>query len=773
MYHFESLNDWEFECLCKDVIKKKTGVELRCFKKGRDGGIDVADTNTLNSLIIQCKNYNSSFAILFSSLKKEVEKVKRIHPKKFFVCTSMSLTPQNIQDIYELFADYMESIDYIWDGYRINDYLNDSENVDIVHKYYKLWIESTNVMELLHNREVMIDSAVLVDQIQGKQKLYVKTAFYSLAQRLLNEKQALLITGSPGVGKTTISNMLILYALSKDYSIRYSTSNDIGKIKQAISNNPIVKELIYIDDFLGQSYLELKSDKINELHSLISYVKSYKNKLIILNSRITVHNEAGKRFETYYEMLTKLNVAFIDVSQMSNLDKAKILYNHLYFCDVDEERIAQIRNDKNYMRIISHKNYNPRLIEHISNKILYEKHSPDKYYDFIIDTLNHPRRIWENEYKYNLCPADRLLLETLFSLTNDAIEAKTVKTAFDYRIKSEKSIDTSSNDFYDSLKRLNGCFIKFIDDKGLFKISVYNPSVNDYLQCAIDVPEKQRIIETAYYVDQISKMNDDFFNSDLLYELADSGHIFTYKTLRYPIAYYYVIGLRNGKSKRFKFSESFFKSLDEHKGIFRFSIFSSSLSKLLSESFFEINSEIVPYVLNEKNIENLFNCLEREDLFRFADVLLNHLAIYHYEMLDSVWAMLKLKIIDRIESYYLEDVDDNIDSFVDQSFSTYKSDYDEWDNIESRLEEDVDETVKSFIEEKVQREFPMTFANGKCVIQASEIELNNVYSNYDSTEAIEQRIKDYDFDPDMEDEAKEAYYSAREEQAEIDDMFDR
>lgn len=44
-------------------------------------------------------------------------------------------------------------------------------------------------------------------------------------------------------------------------------------------------------------------------------------------------------------------------------------------------------------------------------------------------------------------------------------------------------------------------------------------------------------------------------------------------------------------------------------------------------------------------------------------------------------------------------------SFVDQSFSTYKSDYNEWDNIESWLEEDVDETVKSFIEKKFRESF--------------------------------------------------------------------
>lgn len=38
MFNLESLNDYEFEILCKDILERKTGVELYTFSKGKDGG---------------------------------------------------------------------------------------------------------------------------------------------------------------------------------------------------------------------------------------------------------------------------------------------------------------------------------------------------------------------------------------------------------------------------------------------------------------------------------------------------------------------------------------------------------------------------------------------------------------------------------------------------------------------------------------------------------------------------------------------------------------
>ena len=76
MFNLESLNDYEFEILCKDILEKILDIELYTFAKGRDGGIDICDAKTYPTIIAQAKHYyKSSFQQLLSSLKKEVDRV--------------------------------------------------------------------------------------------------------------------------------------------------------------------------------------------------------------------------------------------------------------------------------------------------------------------------------------------------------------------------------------------------------------------------------------------------------------------------------------------------------------------------------------------------------------------------------------------------------------------------------------------------------------------------------------------------------------------------
>jgi len=77
MFDFNNLNYWEFEVLCKDIVQKLYGVELRCFKPGRDEGVDVADVATLNSYIIQAKKYKDNFSSLLNVLKTMCLKLKK------------------------------------------------------------------------------------------------------------------------------------------------------------------------------------------------------------------------------------------------------------------------------------------------------------------------------------------------------------------------------------------------------------------------------------------------------------------------------------------------------------------------------------------------------------------------------------------------------------------------------------------------------------------------------------------------------------------------
>ncbi|XBX04164.1 restriction endonuclease [Enterocloster clostridioformis] len=102
MFNLESLNDYEFEILCKDILEKILDIELYTFAKGRDGGIDICDAKTHPTIIAQAKHYyKSSFQQLLSSLKKEIDRVsENVRLKKFYVCTSQSLTQKNKNEIF-------------------------------------------------------------------------------------------------------------------------------------------------------------------------------------------------------------------------------------------------------------------------------------------------------------------------------------------------------------------------------------------------------------------------------------------------------------------------------------------------------------------------------------------------------------------------------------------------------------------------------------------------------------------------------------------------
>ncbi|EQB89164.1 hypothetical protein M918_21540 [Clostridium sp. BL8] len=234
MYNFENLNDYEFEILCKDIMEKKLNAELRVYKQGKDGGIDI-NAFTGNEIIIQVKHYvKSSYNSLKTSLISELKKVKKLNPNQYYICTSQKLSVQNVNEIYELFKNFMNSSKNIIDGTQINEFLKEENNIDIVKRNYKLWLTSTNVLEIIYNKNIFIDSDELVYDIEKDSKFYVETESYTNAKKILNNNKVIIIQGDPGVGKSTLSKMLILNYISEGYSVRYSTDNDISNNKKSV-----------------------------------------------------------------------------------------------------------------------------------------------------------------------------------------------------------------------------------------------------------------------------------------------------------------------------------------------------------------------------------------------------------------------------------------------------------------------------------------------------------------------------------------------------------
>ena len=489
MYNYSNLCDYEFEILCKDIMQKKLGKPLQIFARGRDGGIDITDDTVKKNVVIQVKHYiKSKYADLLSSLKKEVAKVVELAPDEYYVCCAVELTAANKTEIYGMFSEYMEDSGNILSLNDIDEFLQDPENEDIVRKHYKLWLESTGVLGEIYNRDIFIDCETLLYDIENEQKEFVETTAYRQCIDILEQDRLLMILGMPGTGKTLTTKMLALYYAASGYRIVYTTNGDLQSIKKALSTDKDSKEIILLDDCLGQYYFRMKDTQENELMSLVKYILMHKNKKLIMNSRVTIFQQAKETYIDLHSFIEseKIKLQFIDMSMMTVEDKGRIFKNHLYFRNIPLDYYAQIVKDHNYRKIVNHRNYTPRIVDYVTRVQNYKRVGSSGYCDFIMRCLDTPMEIWSDEFNNRLQPEDRIFLTSLFSLTDVSVEEDVLHRVFNARIASLSSIDTTKNVWFGVLTRMEGTFVKIIAHNGVREIGVLNPSVNDFLKHHLD-----------------------------------------------------------------------------------------------------------------------------------------------------------------------------------------------------------------------------------------------------------------------------------------------
>ncbi len=398
MYNYSNLSDFEFEILCRDIMQKKLGIKLYTFQKGRDGGIDITDDPKNKKVIIQVKHYiNSKYSDLLGTLKKEVQKVKELQPEKYYICCALNLTAKNKRELYDMFSDYMESANDIMSLIDIDDFLECPENMDIVRKHYKLWLESTEILGEVFNQNVFIDCESLLYNIEEESRRFVETSCYYECLDILEKEKMLLLLGMPGTGKTVTTKMLAIYYASKGYRIRYTTNGDISDIKNAISTQKDLPEIILLDDCLGQHYFRMKETQGNELLSLVKYVACHKNKKLIMNSRVTIFQQAKERVIEFRQFAEdeKFKIKILDMGKLSLSDKGRIFHNHIYFKGLPADYYQDILKDFHYREIVKHNNYTPRIMEFVTREYNFKKVSSGHYYEYVLRCLDNPTEIWQ------------------------------------------------------------------------------------------------------------------------------------------------------------------------------------------------------------------------------------------------------------------------------------------------------------------------------------------------------------------------------------------
>lgn len=273
----------------------------------------------------------------------------------------------------------------------------------------------------------------LIQNIESHRQLFVRTKAIDDVMRHLKKDHVLFLIGDPGSGKT-IATEIIAYCFMRDGIEIISTYDykDTSEILSIVRERREDSQIILIDDCMGQAYFDLGEDQETALRKLISTISSCRNKYLLLNSRITIYNSARNGVGGLAKRLNDFNNNIITLTQPSELERATIYFKHLLFSDpIKNEHYFDLQPEKRYKNIINHKNYTPRIMEYVTSDLFLRGSSPTDYYEMVMKTLSNPAKIWDDEFNHKLKKRDRLLLTTLYSLTNDKCRTDLCRIAYE------------------------------------------------------------------------------------------------------------------------------------------------------------------------------------------------------------------------------------------------------------------------------------------------------------------------------------------------------
>lgn len=551
-FYFDSLDSADFEYLSKDIAEILTGTKLRCYPSGPDGGIDASDFYCENfdepSVIVQAKHWEhtSSFSKLkaaFESLVLQLKKYALLDPQ-FFLFTTQRVARNKQEELLSIAMKAGFNRFTILERESINDILEEERCRNIVRKHFKLWLNHTSILSEIDNREKFIDCEVFLDGAVEQRQLFVQTSIFDESVRCLKEGHIVAIVGDPGTGKTTLTKMLALYFAGDGYTVFYTTSSKADDAKRLLSADPEARELVVLDDFLGQRCLDVNAPQLRSISSLITYIRKSKNRKIVVNSRLTILNEAFQNDSEFHKLMQSLDDSTVitNTNRLTKLDRAQILHSNFLYYKVPQKYIQNVAKligglkARGYMLIAGHRNYNPRIIEYVCSEDVYSSVSSSEYWRLIWKILHNPSEVWKNEFSRRLDSPDRALMYTLFSISDRQVEEESLKEAFEKRAFEDSAIDTTRGAYEASSLRLKDAMLRSSLAEKKNQVSISNPSINDYISSYLSETDSEAasIIRTATYTDQIyriSRINKSKMVKRLVFDMIIDGSFFALPSL--------------------------------------------------------------------------------------------------------------------------------------------------------------------------------------------------------------------------------------------------
>lgn len=508
------LTDFDFELLCKDLFEEILNVRLEIFARGPDGGIDLRYEATPESseLIIQCKHWVRSSASTFIShiRNKELPKVLSIRPQRYILATSVALSRSNKDDLAKLLFPYVRGPG---DIYGIDEVVSELRaRPNIVQRHLRLWLSGTSILQGILNKSVLTRSAHIFHEATESATTYVVNDTLSEARSILEDRHVCLISGIPGIGKTTLANILLTLYAEQGYSV-YDVSRSVDDVYRLWGEDQ--RQLFYFDDFLGQTALQEKFARNEDarLIDVLELISRSPEKLLILTTREYLLEQARLHYERLARQDFSLWNCVLSMDSYSKAVRAEILYNHLYFSKLTPSHKRIFADTGVYERIIGHDNFNPRLIQQSIALSVALGDEPGAVAPRMLAALDNPENLWDHIVNNQIEPTCTNLLSVLLTLDQPVLLQDLEAALIPFVNARGETFDDRM--LKRAIKILQGTMIKPVRSGDQSLIEYHNPSIRDYMKRYIkgDRGTVKALLTSAVHFEQAKN----------IYMLSDSG----------------------------------------------------------------------------------------------------------------------------------------------------------------------------------------------------------------------------------------------------------
>lgn len=497
-YDFSSLSPADFEDLSRDAIGREIGVRFEAFAAGPDGGVDGRHSKGGKTTVLQAKHYGGSrFSDLKRVMKSERHSIDRLSPSRYILSTSFKLTEKNKTALAQEIGSSLQSSCDIFGAADLNTLLR--KYPAIVKSHFKLWLSSTAMLERVLRAAAQEHGAMTRREIEEKVLVYASNPSFDEARQTLEKHHVLIIAGPPGVGKTTLAEMLVFAHLAEDWELVSIRNLDDGL--EEISD--LKKQVFFFDDFLGRIALDkshlARTD--SDLARFINRIRKSPNARFILTTRAPIFEEARQFSEHLADRHLDLSRYLLDVGIYTRRIKARILYNHLYLSAVPKAYVHALILSGLLSKLVDHKNYNPRLIALMTQAERISGIEADAYPRHFLAHLDDPLQLWDIPFRKHIPRTCQHLLISLFFCNQYGVNLEILQEVYESVhsvLAKAYGTEKDPKDFAESVKILEGGFVKISGHD----VSFVNPSVRDYLSSYLkDVPLLRLLATSSVRVD--------------------------------------------------------------------------------------------------------------------------------------------------------------------------------------------------------------------------------------------------------------------------------